>query len=144
MTGIVYTVPGATSSAFVPVPAGTTAKVSYKQNVTGQPGTQGIPVHPAEIGGEINGAPIRSGYSGGTGMMPGVFYPNLYYSNRLWPNSAGVSIYSDNQMPIPAADPRGKAAKLARPPVFLGQSQLTQPKALPRWANWLPTPSYGG
>jgi hypothetical protein len=144
MPAIIYTVPGATSTAFVPVPAATTAKMAYKTGTVGQPGTQGIPAGPAEIAGTVNGAPVRSGYSGGTSMMPGVWYPQLYYSPSLWPNSADVSIYSDNQMPIPAADPRGKAAVLARPPVFLGQAQVVQPKGLPRWANWLPTASYGG
>jgi hypothetical protein len=143
VTAIIYTVPGATSTAFVPVPAATTAKMAYKQNVVGQPGTQGIPAGPAEISGTINGAPVRSGYSGGMSMMPGVWYPQLYYSDRLWINGADVSIYSDNQMPIPAADPRGKAAVLARPPTFLGQGQVVQPKGLPRWANWLSQSSSG-
>lgn len=144
MPQIIYTVPGATSSAFVPVPAGTTAKYADHYLVTGQPGTQGVPAAPAELAGQVNGSPVRSGYAGGTGMMPGVWYPQLYFERSLWPSAAGVSIYSDNQMPIPAADPRGKAAVLARPPVFLGQSQVMQPKALPRWANWLATPNYGG
>lgn len=144
MPQIIYTVPGATSSAFVPVPAATTAKSAYKTLVTGQPGTQGVPAAPAELAGQVNGGPVRSGYSGGTSMMPGVWYPQLWYSHGLWPNSADVSIYSDNQLPVPAADPRGRAAVLARPPQFLGQSQLKQPKGMPRWANWLATPSYGG
>jgi hypothetical protein len=144
MPQIIYTVPGATSSAFVPVPAATTAALAVHPLVSGQPGTQGIPAAPAELAGQINGGPVRSGYSGGTGMMPPVWFPNLYYQRALWPNSSGVSIYSDNQMPVPAADPRGKAAVLARPPVFLGQSQLAQPKGLPRWANWLASPNYGG
>ena len=145
MPQIIYTVPGATSTAFVPVPAYPAgAKTAYKPLVTGQPGTQGIPAAPAELAGQVNGVPIRSGYAGGTGMMPGVWFPQEYYERQLWVNSSAVSIYSDNQMPVPAADPRGKAAVLARPPVFLGQSQVVQPKAMPRWANWLASPSYGG
>ncbi len=144
MPQIIYTVPGATSSAFVPVPASTTADLAVHDLVTGQPGTQGIPAAPAELAGQVNGIPVRSGYAGGTGMMPGVWFPQEYYERSLWPNSSGVSVYSDNQLPVPVADPRGRALMLARPPVFLGQSQLKQPKGLPRWANWLPTPNYGG
>src|SRR6266704_4985565 len=144
MPQIIYTVPGATSSAFVPVPAGTTAKLAVHDLVTGQPGTQGIPAAPAELAGLVNGARLSSGYSGGSSYMPGVWFPQLYYQHALWANSAAVSIYSDNQMPVPAADPRGRALKLARPPVFLGQSQLKQPRGLPRWANGLPTPNYAG
>src|SRR5487761_1569830 len=121
MTAIIYTVPGATSSAFVPVPAGTTARVAYKTVLTGQPGqrgTQGTPAAPAEITGTVNGQRVSSGYSGGTSYMPGVWFPQLYFERQL-SEPAPVSIYSDNQMPVPAADPRGVAAKLARPPVFL-------------------------
>lgn len=143
MPQIIYTVPGATSSAFVPVPAATTAKVAYKTEVTGQPGTMGIPAAPAELAGHVNGMPVRSGYSGGTSMMPPVWFPQLYFERRLSEDATGVSIYSDNQMPIPAADPRGRAAKLARPPQFLGQSQIKQPKGMPKWANWLASPNYG-
>lgn len=143
MTAIRYVVPGATSSAFVPVPAATTAKIAYKTAVHGQPGTQGVPTGLQEVNGEVNGSRVTSGFSD-TRMMPGVWYPQLWFETCLYPSAAAVSIYSDNQMPVPAADPRGKAAVLARPPVFLGSKTLTAGKALPKWANWIPTPNYGG
>jgi hypothetical protein len=143
MTGIVYTVPGATSSAFMPVPAGTTSKIAYKMAVSGQPGTQAVPAGPPDLAGQVNGQRVSSGYSGGSSYMPGVWFPQLYFEREL-SELPPVSIYSDNQMPVPAADPRGTAARLARPPVFLGQSQLTAGKGLPRWANWLPSGNYGG
>jgi hypothetical protein len=143
MPQIIYSVPGATSTAFVPVPAATTAKIAYKNQVTGQPGTQGIPAAPAELAGQVNGAKLPAGYSGGSSYMPNTWYPDLWFERTLT-ETPPVSPYSDNQMPIPAADPRGTAAVLARPPVFLGQSQLVTPKAMPKWANWLPTPNYGG
>jgi hypothetical protein len=142
VTAIRYVVPGVSSSAFVPVPAATPAKISYKHAVTGQPGTQGIPVGPCEVSASVNGTVLQSGYSGGSGNMPPVFYPQLYFERSL-SEVPPVSIYSDNQMPVPAVDPVGKAAVLAVPPRFLGQAQITQPKVLPRWANWLPTPDYG-
>lgn len=143
MTAIRYAVPGATSGAFVPVPAATTAVVAYKGEVTGQPGTQGIAAaHPGEVTGQVNGLPARSGYNGGSAMMPDVWYPDLWYERRL-SETPEVSIYSDNQMPVPASDPRGRAAVMARPPAFLGQAQLPQPKTMPRWANWLPSRNYG-
>jgi hypothetical protein len=143
MPAIRYVVPGATSSAFVPVPAATTAVVAFKGDVVGQPGTRGIPAPPSdfgEAGQTVNGVPVRgagSGYNQGSGTMPPVWYPQLYYERRLT-ETPEVSIYSDNQMPVPAADPRGVAAVMARPPQFLGQGQVVQPKAMPRWANWLP------
>ena len=151
MPAIRYVVPGATSSAFVPVPAATTTVVAFKQEVTGQPGTQAIPAGlPDFPGGQnVNGVPVRgagAGYAQGSNTMPGVWFPQLYYERTL-SEVPEVSIYSDNQLPVPAMDPRGAAARMARPPAFLGQSQLTQPKALPKWSNWLPqitSPAAGG
>lgn len=147
MPAIRYAVPGATSSAFVPVPAATTAVVQFKMEVTGQPGTQGIPVGLTDFGEQgqvVNGIPVRgagAGYNQGSGTMPPVWYPQLYYERRL-SEVPEVSIYSDNQMPVPAADPRGVAGVMFRPPLWLGQAQVTQPQRLPRWANW--TPPGGG
>lgn len=142
MPAIRYAVPGATSSAFVPVPAATTAVVQYKQEVTGQPGTQGIPTGLPEFGEQgqlVNGVSVRgagAGYNQGSNTMPPVFYPQLYYERRL-SETPEVSIYSDHQMPVPAFDPRGVAAMMFRPTLWLGQAQLVQPKTLPKWANWI-------
>jgi hypothetical protein len=142
MPAVRYVVPGATSSAFVPAPAQTTAVVRYKMEVTGQPGTQAIPAGLADFpGGQVvNGQPVRgagAGYNQGSNTMPPVWYPQLYYERRL-SEVPEVSIYSDNQLPVPAMDPRGVAARMARPPQFLGQAQLVQAKALPKWANFVP------
>lgn len=142
MPAIRYVVPQATSSAFVPVPAATTAVVAYKGDVTGRPGTQPVPAGQPELTSFVNGLPVRSGYSGGTTMMPPVWFPQEWYERHL-SETPPVSVYSDNQMPVPANDPRGRAALMANRPQFLGQSQLRQPRALPKWSNWLPTRSYG-
>lgn len=143
MTAIRYVVPGVSSSAFVPVPAATTAKIAVHHGVSGQPGTRGIPVGPGEVSASVNGTVIRSGYSGGSGTMPAVFYPQQYYERGL-SELPPVSVYSDNQMPVPATDPVGKAAVLAVPPRFLGQAQIQAGKALPKWPDWLSAPDYGG
>jgi len=142
MPAIRYTVPGATSSAFVPVPASTTAVVQYKQAVIGRPGTAGIPAAPPDFpaGQVVNGVPVRgagAGYNQGSSTMPGQWYPQQYYEVTL-SELPEVSVYSDNQLPVPATDPRGRAARMARPPQFLGSAQVKQPKPLPRWSNWLP------
>ena len=148
MTVVRYVVPGATSTAFVPVPAldgRGLGPYAVKDKIIGQPGTQGIPAPPSDFGtaGQtVNGVSVRgagSGYNQGTGTMPPVWYPQLYFETTL-SELPQFSVYSDNQMPVPAADPRGRAAVYARPPVFLGQSQLRQPQRLPRWANWIPQP----
>jgi len=132
-----YAVPGATCTALTPLPARNASAYSYKGAVVGQPGTQGVPCGLPEVSGQsVNGARIRgggAGYAQGSDTMPLVWYPQLYYQDRLLaPGQAasfagGVSIWSDNQMPVPAADPLGRAAVLGLPPVFLGQRAIAQP-----------------
>jgi hypothetical protein len=144
---IAYTVPGATSSAFTPIPCINGAALNYKGSVVGQPGTQGIP---APYPGTFNDLHPQE-YAGGPSesvAMPPVMYPQLWYQRTLDIPGAevvtgGMAVFSDNQMPIPARLPWGKAARLAKPPTFLGQRQVQQPRALPRWADWLPGRDFG-
>lgn len=157
---IAYSCPGATSLAFAPVPAYDGRNMGpweAKGAVSGQPGTQGIPTGTPDFGTEglaANGTPIRgggAGYASGSGTMRAqVWYPAEYYERRLTGSTLtvpgqGVSVYSDNQMPVPAADAMGRAAIMARPPRFLGQVNLAQPSGSkgPAWASWIPTAGYG-
>lgn len=155
MPRIAYRCPGATSMAFTPVPAhdgrgnGPWAN-SYA--VTGQPGTMGIPAGLPEFGGhglQANGVQLRgggAGYASGSDMMRAqVWYPSLYFQQTLSGftlnvTGQGPSIYSDNQMPVPAGSPLGRAAVLARPPTFLGPAQVKQPAGSkgPAWPSWAP------
>jgi hypothetical protein len=123
----------------LPMPARNASVYSYKSAVTGQPGTQGVPCGLPDFGTAglaANGVRLRgggAGYAMGSDTMPLVWYPQLYYQRTLLnPGSessfaGGVSIWSDNQMPVPAADPLGRAAVLGMPPVFLGQQAIAQP-----------------
>jgi hypothetical protein len=151
---IAYTSPGATSTAHTPVPAYDGRGFgpwSGKDNVTGQPGTQAVPAGLPDFGSAgmvVNGQPVRgagAGYNQGSGTMPNVWYPQLYYLRQLDGFTLvnvgqGPSVYSDNQMPVPARDPLGRAAVLGYPPQFLGQRQVKdgrQPGSKgPRWPNW--------
>lgn len=154
-----YVVPGATCTAHTPVPARNASAYAYKGGVVGQPGTQAVPAGLPDFGpGEvINGVPRRgggAGYAMGSDTMPGVWYPQLWYqAGLLAPGeeasfAGGVSIYSDNQMPVPARDPFGRAAMLAAPPVFLGQKAIAQPppgySAPSWWARMARTTGYVG
>lgn len=157
---IAYSCPGATSAAFTPVPAYDGRNMGpweAKGAVSGQPGTQGIPTGLPDFGTEglvVNGNSVRgggAGYAQGSGTMRAqVWYPSEYYERRLTGSTLtvagqGPSIYSDNQMPVPAAVPSGRAAVQFRAPVFLGQRNLAQPAGSkgPAWASWIPTAGYG-
>lgn len=161
MPRIAYVQPGAPGMAFAPVPAYDGRGLGPWSNtagVSGQPGTQGVPAGLPDFGTEgqvVNGVSVRgggAGYASGSGTMRAqVWYPGLYYLTRLDGSTLtvpgqGISVYSDNQMPVPAADPMGRAALLARPPVFLGQRQVKQPAGSkgPAWPSWLPRMGFGG
>lgn len=150
MPRIAYTAPGATCTAFAPVPAQDGrgfGPFEGKASVSGQPGTQGVPCGLPDFGTaglQVNGLSVRGaggGYAQGSGTMPLVWYPQLYYLRRLdgatqTVAGQGASVYSDNQMPVPARDPLGRAAVLAKPPIFLGQADIYQPRAKPKWPTW--------
>ena len=161
MPRIAYAAPGATNTAFTPVPAYDGRNMGpweAKGTVSGQPGTQGVPVGLTDFGDPgmvVNGLPVRgggAGYASGSGTMRAqVWYPSLYWQRALAQSTLtvagqGPAVYSDNQMPVPAAVPGGRAAVMARPPVFLGQRQVSQPAGSkgPRWPDWLPRLNYGG
>lgn len=107
----------------------------YKDGLTGQPGTQSIPVLPVIPSPDI-GDKAQSGLSR-SGDAPNVIYPNLYWARpqgQFWPGAGQpVSVQSDNLMPVPAVDPRGTPARLSVPVVIRGQKQIVQPAQLPRW-----------
>lgn len=136
------------STAFTPVPARNASAYAYKGAWNGQPGTQGVPAGLPEFGTsgqQVNGVHVRgggAGYNQGSDTMPLVWYPQLGYQATLMnPGqeagfAGGVSVWSDNQMPVPAASPLGRAAVLARPPVFLGQRDIPQPPSGQAPASW--------
>ena len=153
MPRIAYLAPGATSTAMTPVPASDGRGFgpwSGKAAVEGQPGTMGVPAGLPDFGDAgltVNGISVRgggAGYAQGSGTMKsGAWYPSLYWlrgldGSTLTTPGQGPSVYSDNQMPVPAADPTGRAAVLARPPVFLGQADVYQPAGSkgPRFPSW--------
>jgi len=162
MPRVAYAQPGSLPSAFCPVPAhdgrGFGPWDASPDDPQGQPGTMGVPTGLAEFGGQglqANGAVIRGGgggYAQGSSTMPPVWYPQLYWQQHLTGstlvsgNVQTMSVYSDNQMPIPATDPMGRAAMLAQPPQFLGQGTLNQPggsRGPARWPSYLPSRYYG-
>jgi len=103
--------------------------------VTGQPGTQPIPVEGPGIEQSRSGQ-AQMGLSR-TSDAPPWFLPNLYWTRpdrEFWPGAGQpVRVRSDNLMPVPATDPRGIPARLARPLTLRGGRQIRQPGAYPVW-----------
>jgi hypothetical protein len=96
-------------SAFMPSISKTAGTwQAYKQAVTGQPGTQAIPMP--------NNSNPQDRYQVSadhrSSDAPPFIYPQLWFEDQLpglpFPagaNDCGVQIYSDNQLPVPAIDP---------------------------------------
>jgi hypothetical protein len=102
-------------TAFMPLRALSTAVMDVSraqgtpEEITGQPGTMGIPAPypPATgVGHEGGYDKLPSGLSESR-YMPPRWYPSIYYRpQHLSVGIGGVRVYSDNQMPVPAVDPR--------------------------------------
>src|SRR5260370_16478113 len=124
MTGIAYEQPGATSTAFLPMPAKYAGTwMAYKQDTEGQPGTQGVPAPRDHCGPGADGGVFLGGGPSGSKNMPPHWYPTLYYQRQLpapslFPagaNYGGPPGYSDNHMPIPARRGGGPSLPPPRP-----------------------------
>lgn len=107
----------------------------YKDGLTGQPGTQAIPILPV-VPSPDWGDKALAGRST-SGEAANFIFPNLYWARpqgQFWPGAGmPVSVNSDNLMPVPAADPRGIPANLSVPVLLRGRQQIPMPAALPRW-----------
>lgn len=110
----------------------------YKDGLTGQPGTQSIPVDTGWVPRSGPAAHAQMGLSR-SGDAPQAFYPNLYWARpqaQFWPGAGTpVSVQSGNLMPVPAVDPRGIPATLATPMLQRGQAQIQAIPNLPLWPN---------
>jgi hypothetical protein len=122
--------------------------------LTGQPGTQWIAAPDAQaippgtlptLGRGNIAWPLRRRSS--SRDAPQAFLPALYFQ-RVVPNGVGsnpdgtglgpnVSWVSDNQLPVPAIDPRGRPAVMAQPPARIGGAgQVEQPYSPIVWPKW--------
>jgi hypothetical protein len=123
-------VPGL-GAAIVPVPAQLGEAYQSWGEVVGCPGTAVIPApNPAAVPQDYSHTALHKSSDG-----PQSWRPGIYYQPKL-ASTPPVSVYSDNQMPVPALTPAGKPAIQMRRPLFLGQRQVGQPAVTPSFAWW--------
>lgn len=127
-------VPPSLGSAITPHITRTYAGWSSRGQINGSPGVRGIPMpDPSAVREDINSlASVGQFY---TGVAPNVIFPSLYWEAAppADKEKAPMSVFSDNQMPIPAtpsakyytADPY--RARLG------GQRQVIQPQVIQRF-----------
>ena|SRR5215469_389534 len=142
--------PGALlGAAMIPVPAKDRNAWQARGLIFGSPGTARIPA-PAPIPGydQQGAAKAIAGVGAGGMGQPSSIYsfwrPSVYYTRTPTPQNMAVSYVSDNQMPCPAVDPRGRPSmwslgRSPRPamggPPLLRQFQVVQPRQLPKWLD---------
>lgn len=121
--------------AALPVPAKDAGGWSSRGPVNGHPGTMRIPA-PAPVphtDRELT-ALANSGFIGLPSSDFSTFNPSLYYINGPQERFPG-SLDSDNQMPVPAIDPRGIPGVVMPGPVMLNQFQVDNPAVRPKYLN---------
>ena len=138
-------------AAIIPVPAKDANAWQARGMTSGNPGTFCVPA-PAPIPGydRTGVAKAIAGVGAGGMGQPSSDYsywrPSIYYITTPTPQNMVVSYTSDNQMPVPANDPRGGLANanwaqaqspgpaMNRPRVG-GQYQVLAVRALPKFLN---------
>jgi hypothetical protein len=129
-------------AALTPSMTRTYAGWSSRGKIYGQPGTQGIPVSdPAAIREDVNSLAAVGQFS--TACAPNVIFPPLYWENDAPQDKEKFpgSVFSDNQMPVPAL--RAPNVYVFKPYVARkgGQRQVTQPQVVQTWRGLRGTPS---
>lgn len=109
-----------TGAALVPVRAAMAQAWQSRGSISGSPGTDRIPAPaPAAVSQDY---PFQALHK--SAQAPDYWRPSVYYQRCPPPSASNMSIYSDNQMPIPAVPPSGKPAVMSRKPTFLRQNQV--------------------
>ena len=137
------TYPGAASDALMPqCPVTPKATTNRQVRVVGQPGTLGIPVD------KPNSLPpvSQTRATQGSWQAPDVIFPSLYVTT---PDNmhAPVSLFRDNQMPVPAIGAFGRVGRIASPAFkrrgIGGQTQIDWPAVVQRFPNRVGRPFNG-
>lgn len=107
---------------------------SSRGRIYGRPGTQAIPVaDPAAVREDLNS--LASGGQFSTACAPNVIFPPLYWEADYPQDKEKFpgSVFSDDQMPIPAQRPANYIVSDAYKSRLGGQRQVAQPQVVQRW-----------
>ena len=123
-------------AAAIPVAAKMAQAFQSHALVNGSPGTDPIPVERAQ--GVPQGIKYRNNGNAlhASDQAPDVFFPGVYYYGPDSMQIPGkISYLSDNQMPLPAIDPKGLPSVAQVRPTFQGETQVKQPWVASNFPN---------
>jgi hypothetical protein len=78
-------------------------------------------------------AQANAGFIGEPSSKFDAWCPSVYYTYPV--SKSPVSVFSDNQMPVPAIDPRGLPGVVMPGPIMLGQTQVANPVVAPKYLD---------
>lgn len=111
---------------------------SSRGRIHGAPGTQGVVApDPAGVREDVNSYAAVGQFS--TQNAPNVIYPPLYWEADppLEKEKFPASVFSDNQMPVPALRPGYKIPAQPYLARHGGQAQVVQPQVVQRFPKWV-------
>lgn len=129
-------------SVMTPTMTRTYAGWSSRGQIYGQPGTQAVPVSgPAAVRQDVNSL-AAMGVSQSS-SAPNVIYPPIYFeaSPPQDKEKFPCSVFSDDQMPVPALRPQNVLRFNPYRSRKGGQRQVTQPQVVQTWRGMRGTPS---
>lgn len=121
-------------SVLTPRMTRTYAGWSSRGRVFGRPGTMGVPVaDPAAIREDVNSLAAVGTFS--TSCAPNVIFPALYWEADLPEDKEKFpgSVFSDDQMPVPAGRPANVIVADPYKARHGGQRQVIQPQVVQSW-----------
>lgn len=119
------------AAALLPVPAHDAGAWQSRGQVSGSPGTARIPAPPPNVPANNRVAQAQTGWIGLPSSDFSYWRPAVYYT---WPASrVKVSVFSDNQMPVPAVNPAGHPVVAMPGPVMLNHFQVPNPRVASRF-----------
>jgi len=127
-------------AAMVPIRAQSAQAYQSRGVIDGNPGIQAIPAPRPPLPQDTSGLAHLGGYHRSS-QAPAYWYPGVYYevNNADAPaEKAAVSVFSDNQMPMPALSPLGLPSVMMGRPRLGGQFQQANRASVPAY------PSLGG
>lgn len=123
--------------ALLPIPAKDAGGWQSRGPVYGSPGTTRITAPAPFPGTDLS--LVAQSMEGNIGEPSSKFSwwtPGVYWVRATRNGSrAPVSVFSDNQMPVPAVDPRGRPGVVMPGPIMLGQTQVANPRVAPKFLD---------
>lgn len=108
----------------------------YKQALRGSPGTMAVAAPTQDTVPSPDLGDLAQAGTARSGDAPQAWYPQMWFQDSLTERpgaGTAIRVYSDNMLPVPARDARGRGAMLAKPITQSSLFQVAAPRVIPTW-----------